>query len=98
MDFKDLIKKTFEKTPIHGTAYLVNKKLHFIEKLFWFIILISASYFSFNICLKQWQRYRDSPVVYSMQLTWNKRDFRYSAVTMCTNYYSEENTAKLIQR
>ncbi|XP_037941253.1 acid-sensing ion channel 4-A [Teleopsis dalmanni] len=49
------------------------------------------------MCLNQWERFRENPIVYAMELTWGKSDFPYAGITICSNYYDEEAFTRLIQ-
>ncbi|CAD7014290.1 unnamed protein product [Ceratitis capitata] len=73
MNCGTFVKRNFTETGIHGLPYLIRKDLHWTERLFWLGIVISATYYSIFICLDQMKRFRENPIVFAAELTWDKR-------------------------
>lgn len=96
MNCRQYWNKTLGESSIHGFPYLVKKELHWLERLFWAAVIISATYFSLNICLNQWKRFRDNPIVYAMELAWGKSKFPFVGITLCTESTHQEDLDNVI--
>lgn len=96
MNCRQYWNKTLGESSIHGFPYLVKKELHWLERLFWAAVIISATYFSLNICLNQWKRFRDNPIVYAMELAWGKSKFPFVGITLCTESTHQEDLDSVI--
>lgn len=97
MNCKQYWQKTLSESSIHGFPYLVRRELHWLEKVFWAIVIILAAYSSIDICLNQWKRFRDSPIVYAMELAWGKSNFPFVGITLCTESCSPEEINDIIE-
>lgn len=90
--------KTLGESSIHGFPYLVRRELHWLEKLFWAAVIITATYFSLDICLNQWKRFRDNPIVYAMELAWGKSNFPFVGITLCSESTNQEQLDEVIEQ
>ncbi|XP_075165256.1 pickpocket 25 [Haematobia irritans] len=97
MNNKQIANKALGESSIHGLPYLVRGNLHWMERLFWGLIIIFATYTSIDICLNQWKRFRDNPIVYAMELAWGKSNFPYVGVTLCSDYVDQTEFEKVIE-
>ncbi|KAL9922503.1 uncharacterized protein ACN427_003022 [Glossina fuscipes fuscipes] len=97
MKCQDYINTTVGESSIHGCPYLVKHALHWLEKIFWGVIIIAAAYWSFNICYSQWERFRDNPIILATELTWGKLNYPFVGITLCFNYTDEEAIAHVIK-
>ncbi|KAI9583532.1 hypothetical protein GQX74_005280 [Glossina fuscipes] len=97
MKCQDYINTTVGESSIHGCPYLVKHALHWLEKIFWGVIIIAAAYWSFNICYTQWERFRDNPIILATELTWGKLNYPFVGITLCFNYTDEEAIAHVIK-
>uniref|UniRef100_A0A1A9VSS5 Uncharacterized protein n=1 Tax=Glossina austeni TaxID=7395 RepID=A0A1A9VSS5_GLOAU len=70
MKCQDYINTTISESSIHGCPYLVKQALHWLEKIFWGITIIAAAYWSIKSCYRQWERFRDNPIILATELTW----------------------------
>ena len=86
MNCREYWNKTLGESSIHGFPYLVRRELHWLERLFWAVAIISATYYSLSICFNQWKRFRDNPIVYAMELAWGKSNFPFVGITLCSDY------------
>ncbi|KAF9793655.1 hypothetical protein SFRURICE_002314 [Spodoptera frugiperda] len=71
------------ETTLHGLKHTVEKKLHWLERLLWLFLTLSAFGGAVYCALTQYFRYNSEPVVVSLQ-----RDYRgwwttFPAVTAC---------------
>uniref|UniRef100_A0A1A9W9L9 Uncharacterized protein n=1 Tax=Glossina brevipalpis TaxID=37001 RepID=A0A1A9W9L9_9MUSC len=89
MKCQEYINTTVGESSIHGFPYLVKRELHGLEKIFWIVTIIAAAYCSINICLSQWKRFRDNPIIYATELTWGKPKFPFVGTTLYMNYTDE---------
>ncbi|KAM7343889.1 pickpocket 25 [Cochliomyia hominivorax] len=96
MNCRQYWNKTLGESSIHGFPYLVKRELHWSEKIFWAAVIISATYFSLDICLNQWKRFRDNPIVYAMELAWGKSNFPFVGITLCSESTDQEDLDNII--
>ncbi|XP_036332043.1 uncharacterized protein LOC118743462 [Rhagoletis pomonella] len=90
-------RRNLTETGIHGLPYLTRKDLHWAERLFWLGIVIAATYYSIYICLDQMKRFRENPIVFAAELTWDKRNFLYAGITMCSDFRNEVAEREIIE-
>ncbi|KNC23431.1 hypothetical protein FF38_13352 [Lucilia cuprina] len=98
MNCKQYWNKTLGESSIHGFPYLVRRQLHWLEKLFWAAAIIAATYSSLDICLNQWKRFRDNPIVYAMELAWGKSNFPFVGITLCSESSNQEDMDEIISQ
>ncbi|XP_073844889.1 pickpocket 25 [Musca autumnalis] len=89
--------KTLGESSIHGFPYLVKRRLHWMEKIFWLLMITLAAYTSIDICLNQWKRFRDNPIVYAMELAWGKSNFPFVGITLCSDYVDQHEFEHIIE-
>ncbi|XP_061396317.1 uncharacterized protein LOC133331945 [Musca vetustissima] len=97
MKCNEYVRKTLGESSIHGFPYLVKRELHWMEKLFWILMIALAAYTSIDICLNQWKRFRDNPIVYAMELAWGKSNFPFVGITLCSDYVDHHEFEHLIE-
>lgn len=95
----DWWKEVCKDSAIHGMPYLARKDLHFLERLFWLAMILATTYYAINSCLSQWQRYKDSPIIYEYEYLFALRSFPFLGTTFCSQYNElpAEITTKLIE-
>lgn len=89
--------KTLGESSIHGFPYLVKRELHWIEKLFWGLMIVLTAYTSIDICLNQWKRFRENPIVYAMELAWGKSNFPFVGITLCSDHTDRHEFDHIIE-
>ncbi|XP_039956785.1 sodium channel protein Nach [Bactrocera tryoni] len=86
MNCATFVKRNVTETGIHGLPYLMRKDLHWTERLFWLGIIIAATYYSIFLSLEQWKHFQENPLVFAAELTWDKKNFLYPGITMCSDF------------
>ncbi|XP_028897691.2 uncharacterized protein LOC114804260 [Zeugodacus cucurbitae] len=97
MNCATFVKRNINETGIHGLPYLMRKDLHWTERLFWLGIIASATYYSTHMALDQFARFRENPLVFAAELTWDKKNFLYPGITMCSDFRNELMAEEIIK-
>ncbi|XP_058456710.1 sodium channel protein Nach-like [Malaya genurostris] len=87
-----------EESSVHGLHHLVAKNRHWLERLFWTVIIICSLYSSYAICLTTWERYQKHPIVLTLQTDYRNWIYRPPAVTICPSYINELQSKEMIHR
>ncbi|XP_055921228.1 sodium channel protein Nach [Eupeodes corollae] len=95
---RTLIRKIFKKASIHGFSYIARTDIHLVERILWGILLFIGTYLSVDMCWNQFKRYKDNPTVFGVERIMGTREFPYVGVTMCSNYFDEEQADVIIQK
>lgn len=82
-DAKDFVKNFLNHSVIHGFAYLGNNFFHFLEKLFWLGLIISAIYFTIDFSLESWDRYLHKSTVVSIERDYYYWNTSLPSLTVC---------------
>uniref|UniRef100_A0A182NBU8 Sodium channel protein Nach n=1 Tax=Anopheles dirus TaxID=7168 RepID=A0A182NBU8_9DIPT len=56
-----------EQGAVHGLTYLGKPFLHILEKLFWFVLIVVALYFSVVLSFVSWERYQSKSTVVAIE-------------------------------
>ncbi|XP_017050263.1 uncharacterized protein LOC108094280 [Drosophila ficusphila] len=86
-----------QESSIHGLPYVARRDLHWMERLFWLMMVVVSAYFAIGSCLAQWERFRDNPIVYEYEYLFALRNFPFLGVTLCTNYETQKEVDEIIQ-
>ncbi|XP_017050268.1 uncharacterized protein LOC108094286 [Drosophila ficusphila] len=86
-----------QESSIHGLPYVARRDLHWMERLFWLMMVVVSAYFAIGSCLAQWERFRDNPIVYEYEYLFALRNFPFLGVTLCTNYETQKEVDEVIQ-
>ncbi|XP_055379472.1 uncharacterized protein LOC129610783 [Condylostylus longicornis] len=80
---------------VHGLKYLVNTKLLVLERILWFILITFSTIFTIYICLDQWYRFKNNPVVLTVEVINDAEDYPYPRHTICLLYDDENMSSKI---
>lgn len=97
-DVKVLIKNICEESSIHGLPYVIEPKFHWFERIFWIFFISLATYFSFALCLNQWERFRDKPIIFTVEKNFEGVQFPYPGMTMCSNFYDQKKNQEIVEK
>nr|XP_022905748.1 sodium channel protein Nach-like isoform X1 [Onthophagus taurus]XP_022905756.1 sodium channel protein Nach-like isoform X1 [Onthophagus taurus] len=89
------IKSFCTESTIHGVLYLVNFKLHPMERIFWLLIIISALTGGILASLSNWNRYLANPTVVSIEKDFRNWNNLFPAATGCLLNKVDENKAEI---
>lgn len=67
-----------------------------LNRLFWILIVCFSTYFTLIICLDQWKRYENNPIVVTLET--NHREWVYGppGFTLCSSYIDNETITELV--
>lgn len=82
----------------HGAQYLSKRELHWMERVLWLLIIVTATVFTVIICRNQLRRFEANPIVYAVEINSNTRKMPFVAITMCSNFSSRDANARIIQQ
>ncbi|XP_034654648.1 pickpocket protein 11 [Drosophila subobscura] len=86
-----------DASAVHGMPYLARRDLHWVERLFWLLMVLASAYYAISSCYSQWERFRNNPIVYEYEYLFALRNFTFIGLTFCTKYETEQQVAKLIR-
>lgn len=88
-----------EKTEIHGLNFIMNHKLHTIERIGWFCLFAVACYGAWSISATQYDRFIDNPTVISLERDYRDWNGTLPAISVCYNKRFDASRAQyLIKR
>lgn len=82
------------KSNIHGVKYIFNSKFHFIERTFWLLLVIAASYGAYLISYQQYKRFVANPTVISLERDYREWNGTLPAITVCYHKRVDKKRAK----
>lgn len=83
VSFHDFLAKVCHKSNIHGVKFIFNLKLHPIERLLWLIAVGVTCYYSYNISIRQYERYVANPTVISLERDYRDWNGTLPAISVC---------------
>ncbi|XP_050094010.1 uncharacterized protein LOC126576749 [Anopheles aquasalis] len=100
----ELLRTFASESSIHGLAHLVprssgqrgNTSIHWVEKVFWLVVLLFSVLCSISLCNSHWQRFRDNATVLNVETDYLSWVFRPPAATVCSNHVTEEKLNNLL--
>ncbi|CAH1404772.1 unnamed protein product [Nezara viridula] len=82
-----------EGTTLHGIRYIINKKFHPSERLFWLAIVVLATYGATALIYNSWYRYSSNPTVISLEKDFRDWNLLFPAATVCFQERLNESAA-----
>lgn len=67
----------------HGFNHLAKTYLHWIEVLFWFILILISTYFCTFLGYQSWTRYQLSSTVVTVESNYRDWNLSFPSVTLC---------------
>ena len=92
------MKSCLAELSVHGVAYTIQTKFNIFERIFWCLVVIASAFLSFGICLDQWDRFRNNPIVYTVEKNVHHLKFPFAGYTLCSNYVDPEMNQQIIKK
>ncbi|KAI5651399.1 amiloride-sensitive sodium channel domain-containing protein [Phthorimaea operculella] len=84
---KDIIinqlRDDFAVSTTHGIPYIVNRDLHWFERLFWVFLFTGNLIFAVYLLAKQFERFIVTPTVMSVEMDYFNWNVSYPSITIC---------------
>ncbi|ETN66301.1 pickpocket [Anopheles darlingi] len=102
----ELLRTFASESSIHGLAHLVPRSgqrdsqmtVHWLEKVFWLVVLLFSVVCSVSLCNSHWQRFRDNATVLNVETDYLSWVFRPPAATVCSGHVTEAKLNDLLAR
>ena len=80
------VRQYFENTSLHGPKYITEYGRHFIEKIFWLIVVIAATILGVYLTIRIVDKWNQTPILTSISTTnYPLHQIPFPAVTICPN-------------
>lgn len=92
-----LIRTCLAESNMHGLPFLVDRRLSRAERIVWLLCLCASVALAFYTGRTQWQRYKERPIVLTIETDYMAWQLLRPAVTLCHSSFNETLAAELIQ-
>ena len=80
------VRQYFENTSLHGPKYITEYGRHFVEKIFWIIVVIAATFLGVYLTIRIVNKWNQTPILTSISTTnYPLNQIPFPAVTICPN-------------
>jgi hypothetical protein len=91
--FLAFFREIIHRTELHGLHFVFSNQITLVERFFWLVLVIFASFGAFNISIKQYDRYEANPTVISLERDYREWNGTLPAITLCYHRRIDENKA-----
>nr|XP_026493431.1 uncharacterized protein LOC113398761 [Vanessa tameamea] len=84
------IRNELTTSTTHGLSYFVEKRIHYLEKLFWIGNFVACAVLAALLLNVQYRRFIAAPTVMSVEMNYFDWNISYPAVTLCPLYKPDE--------
>ncbi|XP_077294885.1 sodium channel protein Nach-like [Arctopsyche grandis] len=78
-----IFREFLENTSIHGIRFCIDRKIHWSERLFWFICLLISWYGSILLMYASWDAFKNNPISFVVETTYKEWNTEFPSLTIC---------------